>query len=216
MTREQLLEALQSDVSPNEGVEFNDLTVSMTVGDVGQALHLKMDRTPDSERAEFFRGLTHGQKGALVTHLTHVGFAPTSIALGFGIPEVEVRRYWEEYSDKLGQKTTGIRIQTLVGQLQAKAETLSEMALRDKDSRLAWQIQKDMVKLLQDLDVVNRAVHRTEITHRMELSEADAQELDMMISLRKKKQVAEEKLKEIEATVIEEDIPEMSEEVGGE
>lgn len=214
MSREQLLEALQSDINPSEGVEFNDLTVSMTVGDVGQALHLKMERTPESARAEFYRGLTRGQQGSLVTHLTHIGFAPASIALEFGIPETEVRRYWEEYSDKLGQKTTGIRLQTLVGQLQSKAETISEMAMRDNDSRLAWQIQKDMVKLLQDLDVVERAVHRSEVTHKMELSEADAQELDLMLKLREKKKQAKEELKQIQADVMDEEFA--GEEVGGE
>lgn len=210
LTAAELLQALTAEVDPREAAEQNAVTEDVTLAEMGFSLHQQLSRRDDDEQAEFFRGLTKQQQGALVGHLTNEGFAPSSIALSFGVPEVRVRELWEEFADKLGQRITGIRLQTLVGKMTASAEKLYEQAVKDRKLNLAWKIQTDTVKILQDLGVVDRAAYRTEVTHKLELSEDDEREMDELLELRRRRKEAIERVKRIDAEVSEGDeLPEL-------
>jgi len=203
MSPAQLLDAIQNVLPPAEAQDHNLDVTSTTIDEIGYALTVHQNNLDDVEKPEFYRGLTDLQRGALVAHLTHVGFAPASIALAFGIQEFQVRDLWDSYSDRLGQRLQGIRIQTIIGNLQSRAETLYEAATKAGNYALAWKISKDHVKLLQDTGAVERAVHRTEVTHKLALDESQEREFQLAAELRQKQLQAKEEIKRIKAEPVE-------------
>ena len=199
----ELAEALTSTTTPRQVAELGSLTTALTVEDVGYALYMKLYQ--QSDKAKFFKKLMDDQKGMLIVYLTHVGFSPPAIAANLDVSEAYVHQCWSLYADKLGQQVMGIRLQTLVGDLKAKADQLYEVAMRDGKTQLAWKITTDFVGQLQELNIVERAVHRQEVTHKVELDEADLLELDELMSLRRKKQEAEHRLQVTVAAATEAD-----------
>ncbi len=201
MTVDELAEAAVASLPPKD-VRDSELTAAMTLGEVGHSLHLKIRDADQQEWPKLWRNLTKEQRGALVAHLSHIGFAPPSIALEFATQEHLVRDLWEQYADKLGQRVTGIRLQTLVGMLQSRADTLYEEARKQGKTNLAWKIMLDLGKALQDFGVVERAVYKQEVTHKLELTDADKHELEELVKVRNKRLASTERLKQIEATPI--------------
>jgi len=219
MSPAQLLDALQKTLSPSEAQEHNGDVEDVTLDDIGRALTIQQNMLEDDEKREFWKKLTDIQQGALVAHLTHTGFAPTSIALAFGVSERTVREYWDQYSDRLGQRLQGIRLQTIVGNLQSRAEQLYEEARRTGKLNLAWKISMDHIKMMQDLGAVERAVHRSEVTHKLELTEAQEREYELAAELRQKRLKAQEEIKRIQADpveAVEMEASRIEEEAGGE
>lgn len=204
-----LLAAVNAMVTPEEAAKLNELTASMTVADVGQALYWKLYR--DKEKKGFFKKLSEEQQAMLVAYLTHIGFAPQTIAIELDTSEQAVREHWARYADKLGQHVIGIRLQTLVGDLKAKADQLFQSAMAEGKLPLAWKITTDFVKVLQDLNIVERAAQKQEVTHKLELDEADLMELDGLMELRKKRKDAKRLLTIEEEKPTHDPLPEIEE-----
>lgn len=161
----------------------NDLTVEEVGTFLFQRYQTMMQVEPEI-RMEWFSGLTDTQKDMLCCWLVDKGFAPLHLASELGITVDEVRKSWDLYVARLGSTVQNVKMDALVGTLTARADHLFQMAMEGKDARLAWTIQKDQVKLLQDLGVVRRAVYRQEVVH--EMGEGARAELDRMLALREK------------------------------
>lgn len=183
------------------------ITQKYTLEDLGTKLWTDAQREHPTVRAEWFARLAPVQGEALITTLRERGYAAATIAREFGLDPMEVQRTHAKRVDELGSQVVGVRLSTIVGQLHLQMERTMEMELKQGNGRAAWSIAKDYVKALQDLGIVDRAVHRSEVVHKLD-DEAKA-ELDRLAELRSKQARQIEEVRLIEAEVFDQ-VPDLA------
>lgn len=148
------------------------------------------------------------QKISLIVHLLCKGHAAPTVANQLGLMPNFVRDIWRDYATRIGEDLLGITLPVIVGRLEARAEELVDMAVRQDRPDRAWKIEAERVKMLQDLGIVERATKRFEVAHTHTLKSGDQQdsetqaEIARMIELEKKKREGEERVKRIDARVM--------------
>lgn len=170
-----------------------------TLEDLGMRLWSTMQSVPRSRRYKWFEGLTVTQQSAVVVVLRERGFASATIANDFRIDPMEVTRIYNKHADQLGAQVVGLRLDTIAGHMQLAAERAQEMAIERHDPRAFWAVEKEKIGLMQDLGIVDRAVHKTEVTHR--LDENQVQEIEQLANLRRKQEVRRNELQRITVEV---------------
>lgn len=178
------------------------ITERYTLEDLGLRLWATMQARPIAKRAEWFHELAEQQQVSLVTVLRNRGFSCNNIARQFEIPERKVRQWWNKHADHLGAQVVGTRLNVIVGELQARAEQSIDELTRLGKPKEAFSVQKDFVGLLQNLGIVERAAQHVHHTH--DVGEQTMQEIESLVAIREKKAAAQERVKSIDAEVIEE------------
>jgi hypothetical protein len=155
-----------------------------TLQQLGQRLWGAMQTVPKSERGTWFSTLAPIQKTSVVVVLRDQGFRTEVIARDLQIDPADVMRTWNAYASQLGSQVIGIRLDTIAGQLQLASEKAQEMAVQSGDHGAYWRIEKEKVEILQSIGVVERAIHRTEVTHKID--DEQKAEIEALIALRNK------------------------------
>lgn len=205
LDRQQLVDLIVDSgllATPSDGI-----TRKYTLADLGYKLWNEMQSMLTTERAAFYKKLVPKQQVALVVTLRDRGFAPQTLAETFGIPPTDVNRMWNEYADELGTQVVGVRLSTIVGNLQLVAAKAQEGAFQNEDWNLLWKIQKELTQQLQSVGIVDRAIHRVEHEHTHKMDEDQRREIQAMVDLELKRRATQEDLKQIDALVMDE-VPE--------
>lgn len=155
-----------------------------TLQDLGEKLWGAMQPVPKDERAVWFASLVPTQQTALVAVLRDHGFRSEVIARDLGLGVDTVMRMWATYASKLGEQVVGIRLDTIAGSLQLASERAQEMAIADNSPAVYWKIEKEKIELLQSIGIVEKAIHKTEVTHKID--DAQKAELEEWVKLRNK------------------------------
>jgi len=92
-----------------------------------------------------------------------------------------------------------VRLTHIAGELRNRADQVIEMLMQNGKPEIAFRVQKDYIKLLQDLGIVDRAIRRVEVTHKMD--EEQKVELDRLMELEHKKKKRGEEIRQIETEV---------------
>tara|TARA_R110000803_G_scaffold48198_10_gene100115 strand:- start:9289 stop:10026 length:738 start_codon:yes stop_codon:yes gene_type:complete len=177
----------------------NGIQKSYTLQDLGDRLWGAMQCERPSNRHTWFDHLSDPQKVALIVTLRTRGFTPLAIANDFNITERKVRDTFGAYANDLGAQVVGIRLETMVGNLQLTFERAMQMASEAGDFSAMWKFQKELVSTLQSIGIVERATQNVHHTH--DLSEESLHELDELAALQNKKRVRLENIAEHEASV---------------
>ena len=183
---------------PSDGI-----TGRYTLKDLGTRLWGTMQECSTHMRAQWFHGLAATQRIAVIVTLRDRGFATQVIAEEFKIPLMEVQRTWNKHADDLGAQVVGLRLNTIAGNLQIMAERAQHGAMEKGDHSSLWRIQKELTKMLQEIGIVDRAIHKVEVTHKFD--EQKAAEIDALVDIAEKKRISQERIKTVEATVVEGD-----------
>lgn len=174
----------EAGIAPPKGGD--GITQVYTLEDLGKRLFGVMQAMPKSKRAEWFAQLVPAQKTSVIVVLRDQGFRTEVIARDLQISPLDVVRTWNAYSSELGSQVVGIRLDTIAGQIQLAAERSQEMAVVERDYKSYWAIERDKVKLLQAIGIVDSAIRRVEVTHK--LSDEQKAELDALADLQQKKE----------------------------
>lgn len=202
-----MVESGATALPPSDGI-----TDRYTLKDLGTRLWGTMQEQPVAARAAWFHGLTSTQRIAVIVTLREKGFATQVIAQEFKVPMMDVLRVWNEHADNLGGQVVGIRLNTIAGNLQLVAERAQQGAMEKQDWSTMWRIQKDLTAVMQTLGIVDRAIHKVEVTHKFD--EQKQTELEAMLDLERKKARRAEEVKLIEAEVSD-TLPELEEDYDG-
>ncbi len=167
--------------------------------DLGKHLWNTMQQHTIAGRAKWFHGLAPTQQVAIIVVLRSRGFASLNIAREFEVEEFVIQRAWNKYADDLGAQVVGVRLTHIAGELRNRAEQVMEMLMTNGKPDAAFRVQKDYIKLLQDLGIVDRAIRRVEVTHKMD--EEQKRELERLMELERKQKARREEIKQIEAEV---------------
>ena len=170
-----------------------------TLQDLGEKLWGAMQPVPKDERALWFSQLVPTQQMALVAVLRDHGFRSEVIARDLGLGVDLVIRMWATYASKLGEQVVGIRLDTIAGQLQLASERAQEMAIADNSPAVYWKIEKEKIELLQSIGIVEKAIHKTEVTHKIDdAQKAELEEFARLRSKQHKRKIEVEELTKIE------------------
>lgn len=175
------------------------ITERYTIEDLGTRLWGAMQTVPAPGRAAWFASLVPMQQVSVVVVLRDRGYRTEVIAKDLGIEPAAVMRTWNTYASQLGSQVVGIRLDTIAGQLQMASERAQQMAIEDGDHSAYWRIEKEKVELLQSIGVVEKAIHRTEVTHKID--DAQKAEIEALFELRNKQQrrlLEVEEIKQVE------------------
>jgi hypothetical protein len=148
------------------------------------------------------------QRASLVLHLLCKGHSAVTVANKLGLMPNFVKDIWRDYTAKVGDDVMGITLPSLVGRIDSRAESLVEMAVEEGRPDRAWKIEKERVEMLQDLGVVERASKRYEVAHQHTLRAGDAAdaetqvEVERILDLERKRKEAGERVKRINARVL--------------
>ena len=183
---------------PSDGI-----TGRYTLKELGVRLWGTMQQEPRQMRAKWFGGLTPTQQTAVIVTLRDRGFSSQVIAQDFKIALMDVQRTWNKHADDLGAQVVGLRLNTIAGNLQLMAERATQGAMEKGDHASMWRITKELAKMLQELGIVDRAIHKVEVTHKFD--EEKQAELDKMLAIERKKAAQLENIKAIEAVEVEGD-----------
>ncbi len=187
---------------PSDGI-----TGRYTLMDLGTRLWGTMQQEPRHMRAKWFGGLTVTQQTAVIVTLRDRGFSSQVIAQDFKIALMDVQRTWNKHADDLGAQVVGLRLNTIAGNLQLMAERATQGAMEAGDHAAMWRITKELTKMLQEIGIVDRAIHKVQVTHKFD--EEKQAELDKLMAIERKKAAQLENIKAIEAVEVEGDpIPE--------
>lgn len=176
------------------------LTIRYTLQELGTRLWGAMQTVPKSERAAWFDELVPVQKTSVIVVLRDQGFRTEVIARDLQIKPEDVMRTWNTYASQLGSQVIGIRLDTIAGQLQLASEKAQQMASESGDHAAYWRIEKEKVELLQSIGVVERAIHRTEVTHKID--DEQKAEIEKLVTLRNKqtqRRIEIEEIKQVES-----------------
>lgn len=166
--------------------EPDGITTQVTLKDLGQRMWGEMQVIGREDRTDWFRQLLEPQQIALVVNLCDQGFRPEVVARDLNIPATEVRRWLDAYADRIGAMVTQVRLTTIAGRVQLAAERAMEGLLEKKDFKGYFSIQKDVVGILQSLGIVDQAIHRVEVTHK--IGDDAKAEIEAMLELERKQQ----------------------------
>lgn len=186
---------------PSDGI-----TDRYTLKDLGIRLWGTMQEQPRMARAKWFHGLTKTQKAAVIVTLRDKGFATQVVAQEFKIGSMDVVRTWNRHADNLGAQVVGIRLNTIAGNLQIVAERAQQGAMEKDDWSAFWRVQKELTAVLQTLGIVDRAIHKVDVTHHFD--DQKKAEFTALLDLERKQLRRAEEVKRIEAEVID-TVPEM-------
>lgn len=181
------------------------ITQRYTLEDLGKRLWSELQGYPRTKRAEWFETLSEPQRVALVVTLRTNGFSPVALVNDLGVSEAWVRKTYNEYATQLGAQVVGIRLDTMVGQMQLVCERAMQMAAEAGDHTSLWRIQKELVASLQSIGIVDRAVHRVEVKHG--LSDEGKEEIRQLVLLEQKKRKRADEIGEYEAGDVVEEVP---------
>ncbi len=177
---------------------------SSALADLGGRMAAALQAEPKTSRAEFYQGLAPKAKTALVVVLHSRGFPSEVIASDLGLNVHDVLKTTSAYADELGAQVVGMRLNTIAGNLLLAKDRAQAAELAAGNGKAAFSIEKDFVKLLQDLGVVDRAAHKFEHEHTVNYDDEKAREIDAMLELERKKEAAHADVKVIEANVVDE------------
>jgi hypothetical protein len=183
---------------PSDGI-----TGRYSLKDLGTRLWGTMQEHPPNMRAQWFGGLTTTQQTAVIVTLRDRGFSSQVIAQDFKIPMMKVQQTWNKHADDLGAQVVGLRLNTIAGNLQLMAERATQGAMEKGDHATMWRITKELTKMLQEIGIIDRAIHKVEVTHKFD--EEKKAELDKLLELERKKAAQLENIKAIEAVEVEGD-----------
>jgi hypothetical protein len=162
------------------------ITTTLTLGDLGKRMHGELMKVFAPERMAWFEQLLEPQQVALMVTLVDEGYRPEIIARDLGIPSARVRATYDQYADRIGAQVTQVRLSTIAGHVQLAAERAMAGLKASGDWKGYFGVQKDVVKVLQSLGIVDQAIHRVEVTHKIE--DNKQAEIDSMLELERKKQ----------------------------
>lgn len=191
---DMLVDAGVTALPPSDGI-----TVRYTLEDLGAKLWTAMGEKPPSRRREWYHSLAPAHQKAIQVTLHARGFATLTIAEQFGVSHADVKRTCNEYADQLGAQVVGIRLDTIAGQMQIVAEKAMELEFEKGNGRAAFAIEKDKIAILQSLGIVDQAVHKSEVTHKID--EVSVREIQALVDLEEKKRRSSEEIKTISAEV---------------
>lgn len=180
---------------PSDGI-----TGKYSLKDLGTRLWGTMQEYPKHLRAKWFHDLAKTQKTAVIVTLRDKGFATQVIADSFKIPQMHVLKVWNEHADNLGAQVVGLRLNTIAGNLQLVAERAQQGSMEKNDWATVWRIQKELTRAFADLGIVERSIHRVEVTHKFD--EQKQSELDALLDLERKKLRRGEEIKLIPAVEV--------------
>lgn len=181
-------------IPPSEGVTDN-----YSIDDVGMRLWVSASGLSRSRREKWFHGLLDVQKASVICSLRERGFAIEAISSEFGLDRSEVLRTWNSYADKMGEQVVGLRLNTIAGQMQIVKERAQQLAMDSGNAKAYWAIEREFIGKLQDLGIVDRAIHRVEHTHKF--GDEARSEIEAVLDLERKKVAAVEEMKQITAEV---------------
>jgi hypothetical protein len=161
------------------------ITTTLTLGDLGLRLWGELQQVVAGDRTEWFGRLLESQKIALIVALADRGIRPELIARDLNLPSTQVRAVLDQYADRIGAQVTQVRLSTIAGHVQLAAERAMEGLRQEGDWKGYFGVQKDVVKILQSLGIVDQAIHRVEVTHKME--DNTQAEIEAMLELERKK-----------------------------
>lgn len=187
------------------------ITETFTLEELGKRMLGEMQLA--ESKPNWFASLVPTQQRALICVLRSKGFTTETIARDLDVNPREVLRTWNAYHDELGAQVVGVRLETIAGQLQYAAEKATEMAMAKNDPRTVWAVAKELTGVLQDIGIVDRAIKRVEVTHKMD--DEQKAELERLAELRNKQKVRLEEIKSIESATEQTDPlpPEVEEEL---
>lgn len=181
---------------PSDGI-----TERYTLEDLGKRMWVLSQSQPQTKRAEWFANLAETQRKALIVILRTRGYSATAIGTDFNLPVTEVNKVYSEHASNLGAQVLGLRLDTIAGNLMLQAERAQEVAMSKNDPSTYWRIAKEVVGLLQSLGIVDRAIHRVEVTHKHE--DEKKSEIEALVALEEKKRRRLEEIKQADAEVVE-------------
>lgn len=162
------------------------ITDRYTLGNLGERLWSELREKRPDDRSKWFDRLAEVQQIATIVTLRNMGFSSETIAHDFDVGVSYVSRTFATYSASVGAQVVGIRLDTIAGQLQMASERAQEMAVKAGDHAAYWRIQRELVTCLQSIGIVDQAIHRVEVTHK--LGAAQQAELDALVSLELKRE----------------------------
>ncbi len=177
----------------------DELTEQITLSELGVHLRTQLGQLAKPDRPIWFQHLGSVQQGAVVVSLRTHGASTHAVAAEFRIPAIEVQEVYAEHVDKIGQNVTHVRLTTIVGQMQVVAERAQHGAMEKKDWGTYWRIQKDLIANLQSLGIVDKAIQRIEVTHK--LADRERENIDRLADLRMKQRDRREEIKLVSAEV---------------
>lgn len=177
----------------------DELTQRYTLEDLGKRLWSEAQTMLRTKRGEWFHGLLPVQQKALIVMLRDRGFSSFAIANDFQLDPMDVTRTWNKHADELGSQVVGLRLNTIAGQMQLVAERAMEIEMEKGNGRAVWSIEKDRIAILQSLGIVEQAVHKSEVTHK--LDDAARAEIQALVDLEQKKLAQRESIRVIEAEI---------------
>lgn len=162
------------------------ITTTLTLGELGKRMWAELQQVLLPERAAWFAELLEPQQIAMIVTLCDEGFRPEIISRELGISSVRVREVRDQYADRIGAQVTQIRLSTIAGHVQLAAERAMEGLKAAGDWKGYFAVQRDVVKVLQSLGIVDQAIHRVEVTHKIE--DNRQAEIDAILEIERKKQ----------------------------
>lgn len=174
-----------------------------TLRELGKALWSRMQGVGRNDRPAWFKDLSEPQQIAVIVMLREQGYRTEVIAGDFGIATDLVHMHWQEHADKVGSTVLSQRLSTIAGSVQIAAERSQQGLMESEDWKGFWQVERDKVKVLQDLGIVDRAVHKVEVSHTFD-GQKQA-EIDAMLELERLKLKRTEEIKQAEARVLDGD-----------
>lgn len=164
----------------------NGVNVVLTLKDLGKRMWGELQQVMQPDRVEWFQTLLPPQQIGLVVTLADQGYRSEIIARELGIAATRVREVIDQYADRVGAQVTQMRLTTIAGHVQIAAERAMEGLHQQGDWKGFFGVQKDVVKIFQGMGIIDQAIHRVEVTHKME--DNTQIEIKAMVDLEKKKQ----------------------------
>lgn len=159
-------------------------TEVLSLAELGTHMTSRMGQLPSKARPEWFRELSLVQRAAVVVSLRTNGCSTQALAQEFEVPAIEIQQVYNDHIDKIGQNTTNVRLTMIVGQMTTIAERAQHGSMAKNDWGTYWRIQKDLLAALQSLGIVDKAIHRVEVTHN--LTDRTKENIERLASLRMK------------------------------
>lgn len=190
--------ALASSDSESEG--------AYTFDDLGRRMWAMMNSVRVSRRPEWFQALAESQQNALIVHWRNHGFSSELIAHHLELDETKVRNVYHEHADNIGSQVIGVRLSTIAGNMQLLSEEVIQRAADNGDYKTMWRVEKERVKLLQDLGIVDKAIHKVEVSHKID--GRTEEEIRKLVDLEQKRRARIGELKDAEFEVLD-PVPDM-------
>lgn len=162
------------------------ITSPLSLGDLGKRMWAELQQVMHEDRSAWFNELLQPQQIALIVAVADEGYRPEVIAKDLGLMVTRVREVLDQYADRIGAQVTQVRLSTIAGHVQLAAERAMEGLRAKGDWKGYFGIEKEKVRILQSLGIVDQAIHRVEVTHKVE--DNTRAEIEAMLELERKMQ----------------------------